>query len=225
MDQTQNPFGFPPTVRLHDGPLTVVDDAVQWWPYAPGETDRVVILLHGLGSHEGDLISLAPSLPEGYVYASLRGVLGSGGGYAWLQPPPVDGTSPALLEESAAAVESWIERTCPGRVAGLIGFSQGAMLALQLLRRDPEAAGWVAELSGAPFPDPMAGDEALAAARPPAFWGHGAQDPLFPPAREELVRTWLTEHLDVTEVRSPQLGHGIDEQVLAGLARFVAERG
>lgn len=212
---------FPPVTRLTRAPSSIDETAVRWFPHPPGPEDRVVLLLHGLGSHEGDLLGLAPALPRDVVYASLRGVFACGAGYAWSAPPPVDPADPSLLQEAAAAVEDWIARTAPGRVIGAIGFSQGGMLSLQLLRRDARALEWIVQLSGRPFPAPMPGDAALAAARPRVLWGHGGQDPLFGPVADEEVRSFLREHTDVEEVLRPQLGHGIDEEELAAVIAFV----
>lgn len=230
-----NPYGFPPVTRLDAEPAQIDARAVRWFPHAPGPSDRVVLLLHGLGSHEEDLIGLAPALPRGLVYGALRGVFACGGGYAWLNPPPLVPADSAMLEESASALEAWIAGlegrpaggapARPGpRVVGAIGFSQGAMLSLQLLRQDASALEWVVQLSGAPFPTPMPGDAALAAAQVPALWGHGGVDPLFDPEREDQVRQWMRAHTTLTEELSPYLGHGIDEQVLAAVVRFVEAR-
>lgn len=219
-----NPYGFPPVLRQGEGPARIDEHAVRWAGSSSADAP-VVLLLHGLGSHEEDLLGLAPALPPGLRYASLRGVFTSGPGFAWLQPPPLEGTGTELLEESAAAVEAWIAAVVPGgRVAGAIGFSQGAMLALHLLRRDPAAMDWLAQLSGAPFPAPQPGDAALADRGLPVLWGHGGQDPLFDPEQERAVREWMDRHTACREVRSETLGHGIDETVLAELARFVREQ-
>lgn len=217
---TPNPYGFPPVTRLGAGPAGIDPAAVRWFPHPPEQDSRIVLLLHGLGSNEDDLLGLAPSLPGRFVYASLRGIFASGAGYAWLAPPPIDPSDIGMIDESAAAVESW-RQSVPGRVIGAIGFSQGAMLALQLLRRDALALDWVVQLSGAPFPAPMPGDEALAARQVPALWGHGAMDPLFTETDEERIRQWMTGHTALTEERSEALGHGVDEQVLAAVVRFV----
>lgn len=216
-----NPYGFPPLMPLRPGAVEIAADAVRWFPHPPRPDDRVVPLLHGLGSSEEDLLGLAPALPRGLVYAAVRGVLRCGPGFAWLQPPPLAADEPELLAESARALEEWIAATCPGQVVGAIGFSQGAMLALQLLRRDPESLDWVVQLSGAPFPAPLPGDAELERLRPPAFWGHGGMDPLFTPEAEAGIREWMSAHTSLTEVRSPMLGHGIDEQVLAGAVAFI----
>lgn len=216
-----NPFGFPPVERIGEGPAQIDESAVRFFPHAPGPQDRVVLLLHGLGSNEQDLLSLAPMLPGGVVYASLRGVLACGPGFGWLAPPPLGADDLGLLEESAAALEDWASRAVPGRIVGAIGFSQGAVLSLQLLRRDAEALDWVVVLSGAPFPADLPGDAALADRDVPALWGHGGQDPLFDPTMEAQVRDWLRRHTRLTEELSPSLGHGIDEQILDAVAAFV----
>lgn len=219
-----NPYGFPPVDRIGGDTARIDESALRYAPRDPAPEDRVVLLLHGLGSHEEDLLGLTPALPGGVVYASLRGVLACGPGFGWLAPPPLQAEDLGLLEESAAAVEDWIERRLPGRVIGAIGFSQGAMLALQLLRRDPEAFDWVVALSGAPFPAELPGDTALAERRLPALWGHGGQDPLFDDAMIAQVREWMERHAELREELSPALGHGIDEQVLAAVTAFVHER-
>lgn len=221
---TANPYGFPPVVPLGEGPAMIDEAAVRSTRPLDAAGTPVVLLLHGLGSHEEDLFSLTSYLPEAFTYVSLRGVLGCGPGYAWLDAPPVDPEKPELLDASADAVRTWVSEHCAGRVRGVLGFSQGAMLALQLLRQDPASLDFVVQLSGAPFPGPVEpGDSELAARPVPAFWGHGGQDPLFTPALEDQVAAWMRAHTQLTEVRSPALGHGIDERVLAGITAFLRE--
>ena len=214
----------PPPIELiapRIDPAAVVDLGNQT-PGAP-----IVLLLHGVGSHERDLSELVPLLPPEYRYLSLRGTHRYGPGYAWLEHP-IDPEHPESLQTSAAAVEEFIAAQ-DAPVVGAIGFSQGGILGLQLLRRDPEALDWLVQLSGAPFPAPMPGDAALAEARPPVLWGHGGMDPLFGPDREDAVRDFLRAHTAVEEVRRPSLGHGVDqveiEQVAAFLRRRLGEAG
>ncbi|WP_193106343.1 alpha/beta hydrolase [Brachybacterium sp. FME24] len=194
----------------------------------PGSTPGgrpVVILLHGLGSHEEDLTGLVPFLPAHFTYASLRGIYRYVQGYAWFEMP-VNPENPEALQSSAAAVETWIaDQVAQGvRVVGAIGFSQGGALALQLLRRDPHALEWIVQLSGFPFPAPMPGDAALAEVSPPALWGHGGIDPHFGPEREDAVRAFMREHTRMEEERRPHLGHAVDEVELRAIAAFLQRR-
>ena len=51
-----------------------------------GATDPaapLVVLLHGRGSNEEEILSLAPQLPDGATYAAVRAPISEGGGYAW----------------------------------------------------------------------------------------------------------------------------------------------
>ena len=182
----------------------------------------IVLLLHGLGSHERDLTDLVPFVPADFSYVSLRGIHRYVQGYAWLDST-IDPARPQALQTSAAAVESWIDEQ-PAPVVGAIGFSQGGMLALQLLRRDARALEWIVQLSGAPFPAPMPGDSALAEKQPPALWGHGGMDPLFDEQREALVREFMREHTRLEEERRPELGHGVDEIELRAVSGFLQRR-
>lgn len=182
----------------------------------------IVFLLHGLGSHERDLIDVVPFLPPGFAYVSLRGIYEYVQGYAWLEAD-IDPAHLEALQRSVTAVESWIaQQSAP--VVGAIGFSQGGILGLQLLRERADALDWLVQLSGAPFPAPMEGDAALAAKRPKTFWGHGGMDPLFDEARESAVREFMQAHTDCEEVRRDWLGHGVDQEELRRIASFVQAR-
>lgn len=211
---------FSPPIQLIS---TQIDESAVVRPEASSSGDApIVLLLHGLGSHEGDLPGLIPFLPAEFSYVSLRGIHSYVQGYAWLDFP-VDPERPEALQTSAAAVEAWIAaQDVP--VVGAIGFSQGGALALQLLRRDPRALDFVVNLSGFPFPAPMPGDAALAEVAPPAMWGHGGMDPHFTEGREEAVREFLGAHTRLEEERRPQLGHAVDEIELRAVAAFLQRR-
>ena len=182
----------------------------------------LVLLLHGLGSDERDLASLIPFLPPVFEYASLRGTHRYVQGYAWFPMPP-DRTHPVEAETAAEAVEAWIAAQ-DRPVAGAIGFSQGGLLALHLLRRDANRLDFVVNLSGWPSPGALPGDAALAARRPPVLWGHGGADPLYDEAAEARVREFLTAHTALEEERRPHLAHAVDEIELRVVAAFLRRR-
>jgi phospholipase/carboxylesterase len=184
-------------------------------------SDPLVLMLHGLGSNEHDLATLFPALPDRYVYASLRGIYPYEDGWAWFERD-IDAERPERLEASVAAVLAWLDRPDIPRCLGLIGFSQGAVLALQLLRRFPHRFGWVAQLSGGPFPVDEPGDASLTYAQPAAFWGRGGQDPTVSAEAEDYVRQWMVTHTNMTEVRRPDLGHDVDDVIVRRLLDFVS---
>ena len=147
--------------------LRIEDAAVRWAVDGrPAEAEEAVaaldarpllLLMHGYGSFEGDLIELAALLPHGFVCASPRAPLVAPppivDGYAWWQLP-VDANGlplPAEPHESfvggaahtaALAVLAWIDALDarlgrPGTIA-LMGFSQGGAMVTSLLRLRPE---------------------------------------------------------------------------------------
>src|SRR5690606_14160265 len=68
--------------------LQIDADVVRW---REGEPDgELLVVMHGIGSHEGDLFGLAPHLPAELTIASLRGPIPYGGGFAWFEFSPVD---------------------------------------------------------------------------------------------------------------------------------------
>src|SRR6476619_8536816 len=70
------------TDRQRDDPLVttfpspVVATAGSTDPAAP-----LVVLLHGRGSHEREILGLADRLPTGPAYAAVRAPIAEGGGY------------------------------------------------------------------------------------------------------------------------------------------------
>ncbi|MEP6844089.1 MAG: alpha/beta fold hydrolase, partial [Pseudolysinimonas sp.] len=115
-----------------------IDPAAVIWSTPVGDRSGkpLLVLLHGLGSHEGDLFQLSPYLPLDHVIASPRGPIQSGTGWSWFD---VAATRPAPLNESADEFAEWLA-TVRGDASSVavLGFSQGGVLGLQALRRHPE---------------------------------------------------------------------------------------
>ena len=58
------------------------DPAVAW--QSPDSPDKpLVVLLHGRGSRETDILALADYLPLGPSYAAVRAPIAEGPGFAW----------------------------------------------------------------------------------------------------------------------------------------------
>ena len=125
-------------------------DAVQWREGngESGAGDELLIVMHGLGSHEGDLFGLAPHLPERLTIASLRAPLPYGGGFPWFDFSPVDSDDHEAIDASADAVLRWLDGL--GRDVDrvhLLGFAQGGAVAVQLARLAPERFATVVHLA------------------------------------------------------------------------------
>ena len=202
--------------------VTLDTSAVIWSAPERERADRpLLVLLHGYGSHEGDLFSLAPMLPLSPVIASLRAPHVVGNGYSWF---PIEGSSRIDdANESVDAVLAWLD-TLSFTSVGLIGFSQGGAMAVQLLRRAPSLFGYAAVLSGFALDDPLPGDSLLASSPPPVFWGRGTHDQVINPAYISFTQSWLPAHSVLTERIYEGLPHSISAPELADLSAFVREQ-
>jgi len=176
--------------------------SIELEPKEPG-LDRTLVLLHGYGANEHDLLPLAREMDPRLRAVSLQAPVSLGGGMrAWfnLSQDARGGiafdTDEARrgLQTALGAVEE-IARRSPRPV--LLGFSQGASVALGIALLRPELPRAVLSLSGVP---PVLGPHDLAPAEKlrgfPVFAAHGEHDPLLPIAlgrtvRDELVRLGL----------------------------------
>lgn len=108
----------------------------------------LLVLMHGVGSNEEDLFSLAPSVPAHFHVVSLRApnVMGQGS-YAWFQFGVTPQGQRVINQEQEAASRQLIAETVsalsqqlgvpPSRVV-VGGFSQGGIMALSLLLTQPQ---------------------------------------------------------------------------------------
>lgn len=207
--------------------VVIDDEAVLW---SSGTRDRVgrplLLLLHGYGSTESDLFQLGTSLPLDPVIASLRAPLPAQWpmmGWAWY---PLQGDfSPVASEVDAAAsaVLDWIDRLdVPPTSIGLLGFSQGASVVLQLLRAAPERFAYAVALAGFVPTIEHAGDAALAATAPPVFWGRGTLDTVIPAAAVHVTGEWLPRHTTLTGRIYEGLAHSVSAQELTDVSAFIS---
>lgn len=184
----------------------------------------LLVLLHGLGSHEGDLFSMSPGLPLEPVIASLRAPLQHGGGWSWWPYTGLAGEPAASdVDAAASAVIDWLD-TVEYTSVSLLGFSQGAALSLQLLRHAPTRFAATVALSGFLAPGEHPGDDELARVKPPVFWGRGTADTVIPDAAIERTSERLPEHADATVRIYENLGHSISSPELAEFVAFLRER-
>ena len=185
----------------------------------------LLVLLHGYGSHEGDLFSLAPALPLSPVIAALRAPLLGGPGNSWFPltfETPVAEHGPNA-DAAAQAVLDWLDTTEHASV-GLLGFSQGGAVALQALRLAPTRFDYAVMLSGFVVGGSHPGDAALAAATPPVFWGRGTLDQVIPPFAIQATEEWLPSHSTLTARIYEDVAHGISNPELKDLTAFISSQ-
>jgi phospholipase/carboxylesterase len=195
------------------------------WPDpASDPAAPVVLLLHGLGSNEHDLPSLAPYLPRGLAWASLRAPLElDWGGATWFPLDLPNEPEQAGIDAATDAIWAWVDASLPVAAPLVpLGFSQGGLMALQLLRTRPERIAATVVLSGLIAPGDQPAYDALATSRPPVFWGRGDADGVIWPEAIARLAEWLPAHADATIRVYPGLAHGVNGEEMDDVRAFLA---
>jgi phospholipase/carboxylesterase len=195
-----------------------------------------ILALHGWGASAHDLIGLAPVLHGGEALVlcpqgPLAFEIGQGyAGFGWFDLQAARPPSLAEIQEASDRVRAFLdaaERRYPidRRKIVLLGFSQGGVLAFDLVLRDPDRfAGLVALSSWLP--------EELAQsipARPglenfPALVIHGTQDPMIPVARAQASRELLMKRGLSVAYREYEMEHGIGPEALRDLVGWLEQK-
>ncbi len=186
---------------------------------SPAAARALFLLFHGVGATPEGLVPLGERLAREFPAAAVVSIPGPdrsdlGAGYQWFsvrgvteenRPQRVADT----LERFRQTVQEWQQRT--GVAASdttLVGFSQGAILALAAAQSAPPLAGRVVSLSGR---YPALPTEAPAGVR--LHFIHGDADPVIPVAwARQAARTLEALGSPVTLDVLPRLAHGIDRR-------------
>ncbi|CAI9409647.1 alpha/beta hydrolase [Aestuariimicrobium sp. T2.26MG-19.2B] len=199
------------------------DSAVQWRDAEGGrQGSHLLLMLHGVGSNEHDLIGLAPYLPTQLTVASLPGPLPwPNGGRSWFDVTPDHSTDTSKISASVAGILDWLDaRPEHFESVGVLGFSQGAATALQLVRTDIDRFAYVVALSGFVYNGGGENDAALAARRLPGFVAFGTADQVITAEKTRATLDWAPDHLDL-ELHDYPMGHTIIEPELEDVVAFL----
>lgn len=171
-----------------------------------------VIFLHGVGSSGAAMRPLAQelSLPLEAQFPDGPQPFHGGQGRQWFA---VEGVTEAKrLARVAAALQSFrdaIESFGNPRDSLLIGFSQGAIMALHAVAAGLPCAG-VFALSGR-----LAGPVSSRAEWPPIWLLQGSADPVMPPNVGRATEAWLIQAGAMPHLRIFQgLGHAVDGRTI-----------
>ncbi|UPT73624.1 MAG: dienelactone hydrolase family protein [Elusimicrobiota bacterium] len=201
-----------------------------------------VVCLHGYGADMRDLAPLAQEIetqrPVDWLFPDAPETL-DWGGRAWFpidvqafeeaqrtgKPRDLSLKEPEGMSWAREELQKFIaELAVPWNRLVLMGFSQGAMLAVDLAAQAPEPPAGVAILSGtlvnkAPLAELAAKKKGL-----PFFMSHGSVDPIlgFPQAR--ALEKVLVEAGWRGQLQRFEGGHGIPPEVLYPLGRWLDKR-
>ena len=208
------------------------DDLIIQRPEASAKQPAELLLLfHGVGSSAEDLSPLGQALADqrpGAWVVNVRSPQRSefGAGWQWFsvqgvteenRPARVAAAMPAFL----ATVRAWQRQTGVSVAhTTLLGFSQGAIMALESTQQEgPARVGRVIAIAGRFAQRPR-----MAPAGTAVNLMHGEQDRVMPiglavDADQHLRALGALATLD----RYPGLGHGIDERVVEAIVRRLGE--
>lgn len=199
------------------------------------ENRPLLMMMHGYGSHEGDLFALTQYLPKDFVVASLRAPVSMGMGNAWFNLV-FDEEKQTLrrdieeVTQSTQQVIHWLDdlekETGELDNISLLGFSQGGVMMSQLMRYQPERFTCGVLLAGFVLEDrsveSQARDAALAQIKPPVFWGRDPEDPVITPDLIDYTRRWLPEHSDLDARLYSHVGHSLSLEEIEDVGTFLS---
>ena len=190
----------------------------------------MLVLLHGRGSDENDLLGLVPYLDPHFLVASVRAPRPfNSGGFTWCDLEHVGLPNNAQIVESHARLIATLDElqehhpVDPGRVF-VLGFSMGAMMAFTLALTHPQRVRGIVAHSGY-LPDvPLLAYQWHSLAATAFFVAHGRFDPVVPV--DFARRSWrrLTDvHADLTYHEYP-VTHTICDESLHDLTAWLSVR-
>ena len=215
---------------MGDEPYTVTLD-----PRA--DTDGVpplMVVLHGYGADERDLLALASHFDPRLRVVSIRAPLAlMQGGYAWF---PVGFTEQGLTIDQGDAEKARADlvdvvrdlQAAHGNDHGntlLLGFSQGASMALAAALSAPDTAVGVIALSGVCVPEMMPTDADImrALAANSILMTHGRFDPLIPIDQSHASRDLVAQTPVRLTYREYPMAHEISQDCLAHVAQWLTD--
>jgi phospholipase/carboxylesterase len=191
--------------------------------YAAGEplenAQAAMLMLHGRGADAGDILSLASELGrQGFAFLAPQAA-----GNTWYPNrfmAPLDQNEPWLSSALGIVQELYshiLQAGVPAERVFLLGFSQGACLALEYAARHPRRYGGIAGLSGGLIgPDdlPRPGSGSLEGT--PVFLGCSDSDIHIPAYRVDQAEEFMKQlGGDVTKRLYPGMGHTINQDEIA----------
>jgi phospholipase/carboxylesterase len=196
----------------------------------------LLLLLHGVGSHERDLFELAPYLDERFFIVSARAPITlMSGAYAWfhvqfmpddgrpvINPDDAESSRQLLLQFTDELVAAY--QLDPKRVY-LMGFSQGAIISLSIALTQPDKLAGVVAMSGRILPEvlPMQA-QSEAFGRLPIMVVHGLSDQKLDISYGRNARDILSKLPVAFTYREYPMGHEVTQESLRDVSAWLKER-
>ncbi|MFM6962816.1 MAG: alpha/beta hydrolase [Micrococcales bacterium] len=190
------------------------------------DADPIIVLLHGYGANEADLPDIIDHIGLQLPWVSIRGGLSVGpGAFAWfpLSTPGLPNVDDVVA--GTEAIWTWIDANLPADAPLIvIGFSQGGLMASQLLRTRPQRIKDTVILAGFSLQGEQPGDAILKANKPRVLYCRGVEDRVIQPVAIDRTYEWLKDHAKASVPVYDGLGHSIDLRVLRDVAAHLASK-
>jgi predicted esterase len=176
----------------------------------------LIYLLHAWGEDETSLAWVAERIGgSGEKAICLRGTRRADNGFAWAS---WDSDDPRALARARRRVERSIE---PGAI--LVGFSQGAMLALEVAFAGETRLRAVVGIGAYLAPGGLARPRARVHRGPPLLLLHGRDDDVVAPADTEKALARLASFTRRAELRFVKGGHEVTPAMVRSIRDFLAD--
>jgi len=199
------------------------------WRRSPksGPQTPLVVVLHGRGADEHDLLPVVDRLPSKCTYASVRAFVGvDGGGFTWFENRGVARPIAKSVRASVVTLRAWLDEAAPRPTRCYVfGFSAGMMMAGALVLDDPRRFAGAILLSGVlPLDSGIPADPGRLSAMP-VFYGRGVLDDMIPAPLVAQTAAYLRDlsGADLT-LREYSHGHSISLREIQDIAAWLSER-
>ncbi|NDJ55406.1 MAG: phospholipase [Chloroflexi bacterium] len=190
------------------------------------EAQAAMILIHGRGASAQSIMELRHEFNQpGFAYAAPQAAFSTW--YPQRFTAPIEANQPALdsaLQAVADVVDSLTEQGIPADRIMILGFSQGACLAVEYAARNAQRFGGIACLSGGLIgPDGTARDYPGSLAGTPVFVGCSDVDMHIPLARvEETANVMANLGAEVDKRIYPGMGHTVNQDEIEAVKAMMS---
>lgn len=201
----------------------------------PDESAITIIIMHGYGADEYDLLPIAKQLQGNYNAISIQAPIElDWGGFAWYHLSQtitgIHGDDASRIESEQMVVDFLRNQKEEGKLNDIIlmGFSQGAAMSYSLLANEAfHSLGLnlkaVIALSGYIPLDVRPKLSARQLDGLPIFISHGLYDDLIPPQTLDSAKELLEKQGAIVTAKTYEIGHGLTEETIADINQFLVD--
>lgn len=193
-----------------------------------GRRYPVIFTLHGKGSNERNMLNLVSPLADAFIIIGIRGDRVLGNGYQYYDLKSLGNPIREQFDEAMTRLTAFIDHATaaypidPGR-RYVLGFSQGAILAMSLALTMGDALRGIVALSGY-VPEFVKTEYALRSVADVAmFISHGEFDSVFPVAIGHANRDYFRKLTSKLQFSTYGTDHGVSPENQEDFVKWLAE--